>query len=368
MRRPALSLLVVSACLASLAMLPRAGLGDWEVDTIPVQDTPQRVRLAPLDGDALPDLAFTAGALVPTSGVLGVLRNEGDGRFARAWGTVVPHDFNGFPGNGMPLELADLDDDGDLDLVVGGRAEEMVWLGAGDASFTPNGQIYGYGGIDDLELDDYDGDGILDVCVLNDEFGWYVDCVRGDGAGSFQTGYIGFSTVWPGHPGELTQGDVFGDDDGEPTQVVTGPAGLFMNDGLFAFTEVTDEPMVEAVVADFDADGLDDIAASAPYRHAVVVWRSLGFGDLAAPREVPAGRTPTGGIDDLDLAVCNSSDRSVSLLANNGHGAFAHAALIPVGSGPCDVFAADIDLDGDPDLAVANAGDRTISILRNPLR
>jgi hypothetical protein len=71
------------------------------------------------------------------------------------------------------------------------------------------------------------------------------------------------------------------------------------------------------------------------------------------------------GDGNLDLAVGNWDSDSVSILKNNGDGSFQSAVNYGVGDQPISVFCADLDGDGDLDLAVANRGSGNVSILKN---
>ena len=71
------------------------------------------------------------------------------------------------------------------------------------------------------------------------------------------------------------------------------------------------------------------------------------------------------GDDDLDLATANRASNNVSVLANNGLGAFNIAATVTAGNVPEYIKAGDLDADGDLDLAVANSGSNIVSILIN---
>ena len=68
---------------------------------------------------------------------------------------------------------------------------------------------------------------------------------------------------------------------------------------------------------------------------------------------------------DLDLAVANWYSDNVSILKNNGDGTFHGAVNYGVGDAPGSVFCADLDGDGDLDLAVANYYSDNVSILKN---
>jgi hypothetical protein len=66
---------------------------------------------------------------------------------------------------------------------------------------------------------------------------------------------------------------------------------------------------------------------------------------------------------DLDLAVPNHLDDTVSFLAGRGDGTFRVVGAKPVGGRPLDVAAADFNEDGRRDLATADSGSGTITIL-----
>jgi tetratricopeptide (TPR) repeat protein len=71
--------------------------------------------------------------------------------------------------------------------------------------------------------------------------------------------------------------------------------------------------------------------------------------------------TPTA-----DLVVANSTSHNVTVLLGNGDGTFQEAAGSPysVGNNPSSVVVADFNGDGDLDFAVANLGDNSISVFR----
>jgi type II secretory pathway component GspD/PulD (secretin) len=67
-----------------------------------------------------------------------------------------------------------------------------------------------------------------------------------------------------------------------------------------------------------------------------------------------------------DLVVVNSTSNNVAVLLGNGDGTFTEAAGSPyaVGTNPSSVVVADFNGDGNLDFAVANKGDNTISIFK----
>lgn len=91
------------------------------------------------------------------------------------------------------------------------------------------------------------------------------------------------------------------------------------------------------------------------------VLQQMQFPVGDGPRAITA--LDLDGDGHLDLAVANGGAADVSLLFNDGAGAFSEDGVIPVGVNPVAMVAAPLDDDEVPDLAVANAGSESISIL-----
>jgi|GEM_PF-1028624 len=123
---------------------------------------------------------------------------------------------------------------------------------------------------------------------------------------------------------------------------------------------------------DLDGDGDLDLAIANYFSHGVSVLENNGNGAFQTKAEYITGNNPISvscadldGDSDMDLAVVNSGGaNSVSILRNDGNGGFPAIDHYAVGSGPRSVFCADIDGDSDLDLIVANEGGN-LSILKN---
>jgi len=90
---------------------------------------------------------------------------------------------------------------------------------------------------------------------------------------------------------------------------------------------------------------------------------SVEYGLGAAPFSVTAADLDDDG--DLDLATANLQNDDVSVLLNNGGGAFAEDVRYGAGDGPQSLFATDLDSDGDVDLTTANSNSDDVSALLN---
>ncbi|MCP3905246.1 MAG: hypothetical protein GY715_16595 [Planctomycetes bacterium] len=136
----------------------------------------------------------------------------------------------------------------------------------------------------------------------------------------------------------------------------------------------------DALLGDFDGDGLLDLAVTLPDvaspDGAVAILLNDGDGFGGGTTQITVGEQPTAltaglfdGDSDLDLAVANAGDGvqdgEVLVLFNDGGGGFAVSAPITVGALPSEITTGDIDGDLDADLIVTNAGDDTILVLPN---
>jgi predicted NUDIX family NTP pyrophosphohydrolase len=123
-------------------------------------------------------------------------------------------------------------------------------------------------------------------------------------------------------------------------------------------------------VADFDGDGLQDVAVANFGSDNVSILLGNGFGVFGAPQNFAVGSAPRSVIvgdfnsdGNLDLAVANEGSNNVSILFGNGDSTFQEAQNYGVGQRPLSIAVGDFNEDGIPDLAVANNFSNNISIL-----
>ena len=232
--------------------------------------------------------------------------NTGDGRF------IADH-MSGLPTKaGADASLADLDEDGDLDLVISSD-EILIYYNRGNGSFTiPGAELFNPNEYArQLFVFDIDSDGDLDL--LAGGGGTYTFINEGQGA---------FGE--PGHLSSLDNlalGDLEGDGDIDIVSYRRGIGSTVLtNDGRGGWipgskAAIAGEPGILRL-ADFDGDGDPDIIAAGRDRHHLAFYENLG---LSEPRASAAPETPTrpGNLIDEE-ATRPDSAKNASEIHNNG--------------------------------------------------
>jgi cysteine-rich repeat protein len=363
-----------------------------DLDTQTRGDGPRGIEVGDFNDDGRLDLATVNQSSADAT----VLYGFGDGRFwaphVRVAGTQ-PHD----------VELADLDDDGRLDAIAANEGADTVsvFMGSGVA-FAPgiNYSVQFNGvGFDPrgLAVADIDDDGDLDVIVANQDSNT-VSILEGDGAGGLiATASLGtFVGIAGMGPIDVKVADATGD--GELDIVTANPtsddvtllAGLGMGNFAAAQTFTTrvgaggDNPEALALV-DVNGDGLADAITANPTSDDIVVLVAAGGGFQAPARFFTLagsdGDGPSGlavgdvtGDGELDVVTADLNSDDVSVLEGLGGAAFAAAQVYPVdvasplgqaGDGPRGAGLMDMDGDGDLDVVTSNTLSSDVTVLRN---
>jgi len=184
-----------SSAPAASIMIGR-GDGSFEpVYRVATGPVPTSAAAGDIDGDGVQDLVLgLAGFSVS------VLLGHGDGTFA----SQVTYDSGNHFANDSPVALADLDEDGRLDVVSG----NLVWMGNGDGTLRPGTHFEARQDAWSTVLEDLDGDRHVDMARLYGEDVRMVSVHPGRGDGTFGTGVDYGTGAWPR---AMTAGDFDGD-------------------------------------------------------------------------------------------------------------------------------------------------------------
>jgi hypothetical protein len=331
------------AALCALVLVAAAGAADPSyapTGPLPAGPTPATFALADLDDDGHLDLAVANRA----ANRLTVLLGDGEGGFAVAPGAPVP-------AGDVPhgVAAADLDDDGAVDLAVANRGTTnrvTVLLGDGAGGFAPApGSPVAVGGEQwhgreaNIVTGDFDGDGSVDLIVPVRQATWRVAILLGDGAGRF----------------------------------TAAPASPVAVEGRSGSTQVA--------VADLNGDEHEDLAVANSESPLLSILLGDGAGRFGAPIGVAAGHGPSAlavgdvnGDERLDLAVASLYSASgrwqpkLTIMLGNGRGGFRRAAGSPIGVPGIPASVALADLDGDRRLDVAEVSrgwdEAAVTVLR----
>lgn len=332
---------------------------------------PLQVLADDINGDGLPDLI----APYREEGVVRVFSNQGVGLFG---------DFDTISVPGVErLSLADLDEDGDTDLVASvhrfGFAPELVLLSNEDGLFsagvpTPLSAL----DVSAIALGDLDGDGKLDL-VFTDKNTSLLKVNLGEDGGGFgsqaQALSVGFEPIALVLEDADNDGDVdaFTANASGSVSVLLNTGGVFVS-GLLLLVDGVPSAMV---VSDFNGDGLLDLAVSKEEAGSGKVrlfkGEAQGFIKVAdfdlgtQPSALLAADLDLDG--DLDLAATNQSESTIVVLFNNGQIQFdpprdASAGTFDTRKGPVSLAVSDLNRDGVPDLIAA--GENLGLLLSNP--
>jgi len=126
---------------------------------------------------------------------------------------------------------------------------------------------------------------------------------------------------------------------------------------------------VAIAAADFNRDGLLDVVTANSLDNSITVLLNNGDGAFGRRVDYPTGKNPHAVVtadfnnDGIpDVAVANYGSNSISIFLGNGDGTLRLFASMAVGVRPDALTAGDFNHDGKIDLAVVNQGDNTLSI------
>jgi hypothetical protein len=289
------------------------------------------------------------------------------------------------------IATADFNEDGFLDVAVSNRNTDEVVIFAGDGS----GQLSVLSSVDIgiesipryVVAGDFDGDGHIDIATSNWEAGadasysgGSVTVALNDGTGTMKvTNELFFL-----RSACIEVDDV--DNDGDPDLIAphwdpnygsSGPGitSILLNQGDATF-EVIDVPIGNLPrgidTGDLDGDGDIDFAVSNLGDNTVTLVENLGKGNFATVTNMPVGDGPRYlSIGDLnndglnDIAIVHKVDNELWILQNDGDMVFTEIGVYPTSDNPHSTTIEDINGDCKLDVIVSHVGENWVYIYEN---
>ena len=276
-----------------------------------------------------------------------------------------------------PMQIigADLDGDNNLDVVTFDKKDAQIssLLGDGTGSLSQ----YSTTGVgkkpEGGAIADVDDDGDLDLAVANYK-GSSVSLLTGDGIGGFsvsQTLSIG------SRPIDVTAADIDNDSDLDLIVVDYKKMIYLLENNRGTFRELdsismSGRPGSGVATGDFDDDGDIDFAVTDRSNDTVSIYFGNGNGTFSGPSQIEVGETPRDILavdldedDVLDLAIANQDDSSLTTLLGDGTGDFPTSVTFSLDGGPVGLSSYDYDADGDMDLFAALPDVDEVAVLEN---
>lgn len=280
-------------------------------------------------------------------------------------GTPTPTQTGGFtvtrtvaPLPVAPVAAGEFGSDGAIDLAAGNNVEpELAILrNGGQANFTLTDEVTlpgGVGGIADIVAADMNNDGDLDVVAANPD-GQLVAVARGDGQHQLAEPQV---LDVDAAPHRLAVGAVIGSTNLDVVAATEDNILVLQGNGDGTLTEngfiTTNARPADLIAADINGDGNGDVLAALPSRNLVALYAGNGTGGFAtgpsvtgnAPRALVLGRFTGSG--NPDLAVANANSVAVYPPVPGG---FASTPIVTTGIVASRLFAAEITGDQFLDL------------------
>jgi len=278
--------------------------------------------LGDVNGDAILDMVLTAVPAPPRSSFVAVRLGQGGGHFADLITYTSPY-------NPSHIEMADMNGDTHLDLIVAasGSSALTLFINDGNGRFPTSSKRYIQmnNSASDLALADLDNDNSTDIIAITSQ----------DLVVLLNNGTAVFTTTrfpMPNPPEHLSLGDIDNDNDIDILFTITNTAHILRNNGNGTFTPSVSQSIAltatDVILADVNGGGADLLLA---YTNTVAVRLGDGSGMFAAPVNYAVG-SPVVELHTLDIdadnnldliAVSQSNNDTISRLFGDGQGGFS---------------------------------------------
>jgi hypothetical protein len=321
---------------------------------------PRTLAVGDFNGDGKQDLAYLDGS---SPSLLHILLGNGDGTFQHGSDIVLPL------GIGGAITVADVNNDGHQDLLIGGnnqfQAELAVFLGQGNGAFSAPiisqfaSTIASFADIPfTFGVADFNGDGAADL-IITDPQNQLIYSLLGNNTGSF---VLKSTLSNGGGPAQVLTADFNGD--GHPDFLVHSIGGadvtvyLGLGDGTFqpGVSYTGPNHIGSVVLADMDGDGHLDMVVGGFFNIVSILkgnpdgtFANTSSGDttLAGPLFSLVAVTDLNGDGIPDLVI--SSANGIGILP--GQGSFKFGPVTNFVGGNSPIFA-DFNSDAHTDFAV----------------
>ena len=289
--------------------------------------------------------------------------------------------------NSRFFEPSDLDGDGDMDIVaISVDASTLNWFeNDGFQSFTPHVIATGLSNPSSLSIGDFDKDGDLDIVTVN--IGGASKRVRlftNGGSENFTNNELGYNAVISSKSFTVSTADMNNDGDIDVISYTVNSSAtenisIRFNNGSGGFltpsyttTSLTD--LFGLFIADIDGDGYLDIVSGSRNENTLAWYKNDGAGAFTGSEQIIATDVTSirnvfaidiDGDGNMDLLSASANDNTIAWYQNNGSETFTKIVIDNTALLAQDVSAADADGDGDIDILASSKNDNTVAIYIN---